>query len=386
MSDIVFILGAGASKQAGAPLVGDFLDVAAGLLWSGKVEGKKDDFIRVFETIGGLWRVNSKAQLDLTNLESVFTALEFGRVIRRVPGLKPSEIAESIASLKQLIVTTLETTIAFPIARGNSPLIAPPPPYGEFGKLVKFLVRDATPAHSVSVITFNYDICVDLALQRVGFRPDYAIATDDGSTPTVPLLKLHGSLNWAADTSTQKILTLALRDLDRELCERYAPKLAFPDTSALAIPFTSLIRDYYTHRRGLLIDPEPVIVPPSWNKTDYHNAFSDVWARAAEHLSAARFIFVIGYALPPTDLFFRHLYALGTVGESPLQKIAVYNPEPEGGEVDKRFRELVGTGTISRYGYRPIRFDEAIGEIGRSFGAMPKTAPVIQGSISHGVE
>jgi hypothetical protein len=33
-------------------------------------------------------------------------------------------------------------------------------------------------------------------------------------------------------------------------------------------------------------------------------------------------VFVIGYSLPETDSFFRHLYALGSVGKAPLRKIA----------------------------------------------------------------
>jgi hypothetical protein len=38
-----------------------------------------------------------------------------------------------------------------------------------------------------------------------------------------------------------------------------------------------------------------------------------VWRTAAQHLSEAEHIFIIGYSLPETDQFFRYLYGLGTV-------------------------------------------------------------------------
>jgi hypothetical protein len=90
LSNVVFILGAGASRQCGAPLMFDFLDVASNLLRSNEVQEKRTEFERVFVAIGALQVVHSKAQLDLNNIESIFTVLELGRIIQRVPGLKRS--------------------------------------------------------------------------------------------------------------------------------------------------------------------------------------------------------------------------------------------------------------------------------------------------------
>ncbi|MFN7929916.1 MAG: hypothetical protein U0Y68_18610 [Blastocatellia bacterium] len=99
-------------------------------------------------------------------------------------------------------------------------------------------------------------------------------------------------------------------------------------------------------------------MPPSWNKADYHNALSDVWAAAARHLSEAEYIFIIGYSLPTTDSFFRHLYALGSVGPTPLRKIIVFNPDASG-ETDQRFRDLLGPGAKARYEYQKMTFEQA---------------------------
>jgi hypothetical protein len=150
MSKVVFILGAGASKQCGAPLMTDFLDVASDLLRSNSVPEKRNEFERVFGAVGALQSVHSKAQLDLNNIESIFTVLELGRVIQRVPGLKSEDIEAAIAALKELIVKTLEVTMKFPVQNRH---IGVPTPYGAFGKLLKHIQQEAFPAQTAAVIS-----------------------------------------------------------------------------------------------------------------------------------------------------------------------------------------------------------------------------------------
>jgi hypothetical protein len=362
VSTVVFILGAGASQQCGAPLMANFLDVANDLLRTKQVEDKRQQFDRVFNVIGSLQSVHSKAQLDITNIESVFNALELGRIIQRVPGIDTAEIPSVIASLKELIVKTLETTIDFPADRSY---INAPRPYQEFASLIKYLRSEASPVQSVSVITFNYDIAADMALHRAGFGPDYVIEKDPRSQDQVRLLKLHGSLNWATEKATKKIRTLHLFDY----LQKYTIQSFGEQHSEIKVPIGSQLSEYFLNfaKPFTQVDPEPVIVPPSWNKADYHQALSDVWAAAADELSKAEYIFIIGYSLPETDSFFRHLYALGSVGKSALRKIIVYNPENHGGGVDTRFRSLLGPGAIARYDYGNMTFEKAISDIKYKF-------------------
>lgn len=62
MSEIVIILGAGASKHAGAPLMLDFLDVADELRRqpTNNLEGYAENFTSVFQAIEQLQRVHAK--------------------------------------------------------------------------------------------------------------------------------------------------------------------------------------------------------------------------------------------------------------------------------------------------------------------------------------
>ena len=332
MSNVVFILGAGASRQCGAPLMSDFLDVASNLLRSNAVQEKRVEFERVFAAIGALQAVHSKAQLDLNNIESIFTVLELGRIIQRVPGLSADQIPQAISALKELIVKTLEVTMRFPTTERY---IGVPKPYEGFASLITYLHKDAFPTQTASVISFNYDIAADMALYRAGLGPNYVIEKPPGHHVHVPLLKLHGSLNWATETSSRKIRPLHLTSYFQHYSYGGHEK-----HGSTCVPIGSQLVEYFSRFASTEVEPEPVIVPPSWNKADYHAALSGVWASAAKHLSEAEHIYVIGYSLPETDSFFRHLYALGSVGAIPLRKIAVFNPDSTGA-TDARFQALL---------------------------------------------
>ena len=337
----------------------DFLDVASNLLRSDKVEEKRVEFERVFAAIGGLQVVHSKAQLDLNNIESIFTVLELGRIIQRVPGLSVGQIPEAIAALKELIVKTLEVTMEFPITDNR---IGVPKPYDEFASLLTYLREDAFPKQTAAVISFNYDIAADMAMHRANLGPDYVIEKPPNKHPHVPLLKLHGSLNWATEkTPTRKIRPLHLMHYLQHYHANWRVK-----NSLTSIPIGSQLVEYFDKHESIKVDPEPVIVPPSWNKADYHAALSNVWASAAQHLSEATHIYIIGYSLPETDSFFRHLYALGSVGTTPLRKIAVFNPDTTG-VIDRRFKDLLGPGATARYEYHAKTFEEAISNIRKRF-------------------
>ena len=337
----------------------DFLDIASDLLRSRAVEEKRAQFERVFAAIGALQAVHSKSQLDLNNIESIFTVLELGRIIQTIPGIKTEEIPETIAALKELIVKTLEVRIKFPL---EGSYVTAPKQYEEFAKLIKHLSEEAWPKLTSSVISFNYDIAADVALYRAGLGPDYVIEKPPNVQNPIPLLKLHGSLNWATELSEIK----RIRPLHLSSFFQAYNSNMYGASGNACLDIGTKLFDYFKNRVGIEVEREPVIVPPSWNKADYHLALSDVWAAAAKHLSEAEHIFVIGYSLPETDSFFRHLYALGSASNTPLRRFEVFNPDTTG-EIDKRFRSLLGPGAAARYAYHEVTFDTAISRIKKLF-------------------
>lgn len=355
MSSVVFILGAGASRDCGAPLMWDFLDSAIDLHKTGTVAEDSPDFSLVFETIGKLQRVQSKAQLDLNNIESVFTTFELGNVIQKLPGVKPEDIPKIISALKKVIVRTLEKRIEFPVV--DQGYIIGPPSYTVFSQLLRKLKERSVPSQTVSVITFNYDIALDIAMSRESLGPDYIVEMAPNGTQQVDLMKLHGSLNWAWDPKEEVIRPFH----PQEYLIRYSAR----GSRSCHLEINKHFVDHF-QAKGIMVAKDPVIVPPTWNKADYHKLLSKVWAKAAHHLSEAEYIFIIGYSLPETDAFFRLLYALGSESDSMLRKIIVFNPETSD-EVNSRFKKILGKSALDRYAYESHKFNQVTSQVEKLF-------------------
>jgi len=320
------------------------------------VSQSQADFERLFQTVARLQVVHSKAELDLTNIESVFAAFEMARMLRSMPGTAPEQIPDVLASLRVVILKTLERTVTLHVSSGT---LSPPPPYEAFTKLIRHLSRDAHPIETVAVVTLNYDLAVDFALHSSSVLLDYGI--DGGRIHgAVPVLKLHGSLNWGACSKCNAVVPWQLSDYFQHF--RY--NIFSPETKEVILDIGSNLQQHV--HCGLGLSAEPVLVPPTWNKGDYHGSLSSVWSRAASELAEAENVFVVGYSLPDTDSFFRYLYALGTVGEGMVKRFWVFDPDKTGA-VKERFEGLLGPGTRKRFQYHENTFRQAIAVIKGEF-------------------
>ncbi len=364
MSDTVFILGAGASHKAGAPMLANFLDVARALDRTNPENPSRDAFKRVFAGIAELGGVYEKARLDSDNLEAVFAAFEMAALFGRLGRLDLADIKALPDAMRSVIVRTLESTLQFPVVGQSleSRRVSAPYPYLDF---VKMFDRTTEFEDKVAIITFNYDLAIDYALHESGRRIDYGLEAQ----PMVggfPLLKLHGSLNWlechqcgVAPYRLEEFFRV--RRFDTTLISNRAP-FQFRVSAALA-------EDPFPHCNGDFKTPRvPLLVPPTWNKGDHHQRIARVWARAAQHLSEARQIAIIGYSLPESDHFFRLLWALGTVGPTRIENLWVVNPSlKKDTELDRRYRSMLGDVALRRYKRVPMTFENALERIQKAF-------------------
>jgi NAD-dependent SIR2 family protein deacetylase len=288
----------------GAPLMQNFLTQARELRYSqGLAEKLKPIFDRVFEYQGDLLRTKAYLSSDLDNVENLFSMLDMDWQIHSVEVDKSrSEKLRIIReSLFALVIETL---------RG----VQQSHRFVEYYQIIKFL---ATAAES-SFITFNYDMAVEAALEqfdRTG-RPDFAV--DYGVNPSRlntsankrTVLKLHGSLNWVYCTA----------------CKRFS------------MPKNPLLPDELESNRHLLHDEKSclelkkfinVIIPPTWNKTNYLDEITKVWYAAVSEISQATHLFIIGYSFPRTDVFFDQMLGLALRDSKNLKKVVVLNPSAE---------------------------------------------------------
>lgn len=355
MANTIFILGAGASYKAGVPLMANFLDVAENLWKTGKVQQFEKQFENVFKGRSELQQVHSKAQLNIQNIESVFVAFEMGKTLQKFGEFKDTEIDDLVASMKSVILATIETKLEFHTTERR---IYPPEPYGEFVDMIDKLKNQSVSKQNVAIITFNYDLALDFALYHKGIELYYGLE-EKPRNDLIPFLKLHGSLNWAQCSECESVVPWYLSDyyLTRRLNLSRSSK-----TYKLRIGSKIGQHKHGNHK----VLSEPLIAPPTWSKSEYYKVLSPVWSCAAKELSDAENIFVIGYSLPESDSFFRYLYALGTVGTTLVKRFWVFDPD-ETGDVEKRFKKLLGHGAEQAFRKFTLTFSEAIGEINKTF-------------------
>lgn len=335
MSRSVFIFGAGASRQAGGPLMSDLLDVAD------RERFAENDLALVERAQKALRASYANADLDLRNIESLWAAFEMVRLVKgALPGLTQAEIDALDGATKRV----LRETISHSIRRVRGAYTAHPPvPYGQFARQILVDLRSAC------LITFNYDVSLEqgcLLASYPGMKEGHSGAVSfhyGGLEPGgagLPLLKLHGSLGWGECGACHKIVTVS--------------------TSALIgvaeHGITSSFFNGLTCCGGDIAD-EPVIVPPTWTKTQYHQQLAAVWSEAARQLADAVNLFIIGYSLPETDHFFRYLFGIGAQ-RARFRRIRVYDPFPDA--VIQRFVRFLGPEARRSLAHTACTFEEAI--------------------------
>lgn len=350
MSRVVIILGAGASKQAGAPLMNDFIAKAQDLFNAGRVEKEvAADFRLVFKAIGQLHAANTKSQLNVRNVESVWSAFEMAKQIGRLGQLSGEDAARPFTAIRTVILETLERSVRYPLAGPeHQKHPCPPVPYDKLGGLISTLLEKKKV--DVSIISFNYDLCTEFALgnNRIGY--DYCLQSD--AKCDVPLLKLHGSLNWIQDPKT------GVRGIDLgKILRRFefiwseGPHVFLKIREAL----TSVLKEQGidTGVAGF-----PFVVPPSLSKTEEQSRVFPVWQRACQELMTAQNILIFGYSLPENDNFFRYLYSLGTISDTVLKRFWVFDPNRE--EVEKRYARMLGEYALDCFKVFGMTFEQAL--------------------------
>lgn len=351
MADVVFIIGAGCSVHAGAPVMSNFLDRARELYAAGVVKDREAEFQLAFRIISELQRVHSKARLDINNIESVFSAVDLARTLGKLPGFDIGEIDAALKALVWVIVRTLERSIKFQTQEGRMRGTAE---YMALAELLKDM-QSRQPRLSAAVLTFNYDVCADISFVQNGVSFTYGL---DDTAGVLPLLKLHGSLNWGRKKVDRSIVPYSIANyVNKYVLSNYFPSDGSPEVSTdISLHMAKELREIMQD-----VENEPVIVPPTWSKGEHHREIAKVWARAARELEGATHIFILGYSLPETDQFFRLLFALGTQGRSILSKVVVFDPDRD--RVKRRFNEMLGGAALDRFEAWPERFGGGLSAI-----------------------
>jgi len=332
----VFIVGAGFSAEAGAPVVSNFFERAMELYknpQSALTTGERDIFGDIFEYRAELRIAESQVRIDPENIEDLFGLVEMA-----------SQLGEPNAETRRrnliyVILRTIELTAVTPpkdnydVVTGTEFRTQIVRPKGNMYDLFVSVVArrwDPLPATRIAqdvIISLNYDLLLEKAIEEspkderlaVGrtvkpwsLAPLYDLPSELSAEPAefeknavcrIRLLKLHGSANWA-------------------LCQR-CKKIKVLNSGSTSVTQKSLQCSC-----GELMDTR-LIVPPAWNKEEYLPLLRSVWKSASDALAEAQRIWIIGYSLPAADKFFQYLLALSLHKNKTLDQIVIVNSNPQ---------------------------------------------------------
>lgn len=325
----VYILGAGFSADAGAPLIHNFLDRSLGFLLNpttGLDEIERGQFEAVFKFRQEVAQAREKVVLDLDNIEQLFGLIEISERLRRSNDLRTSMQYLIVKTLQLATWGTRRSRIRFTATPGaeifgrigdGHPGFAREEGFKDtfscdvytfFASLVTGFVDSERErkGRRDSIITFNYDLVLEHALQRIGAVADYhlpgpMVKEPCRDTPRVTVLKLHGSANWAICTNCEGSVIV----LDEKVTEN-------PNALRETICPDCQKASYH-----------PLLIPPSWDKSEYQRITSAIWRQAVAELEKATRIIVIGYSMPEVDAFFKYLMTLSLSRNHSLFKFIV---------------------------------------------------------------
>ena len=293
----VFFLGAGASVSGGAPTFTNFRDKAKDVLYmlqGGNHDSKK---ISLFQNVLTQWNENFSDY----NIEEYYSAVELSE---QLDGDDKSITTEEIAIFIALTIQKL-------IVKSNTP---------SYKLLANYGVAKA-------IITTNWDILLEHSVEESMFH--YGALIQSYKKPPlqssggyiIPILKLHGSLNWGFCEECGQIYYFdekiygQLVSANNVKCEKH------PDVRLT-----------------------PFIIPPTLSKlekAEIRNRNSpyvplrSVWSEARKYLMSCDEVYFIGYSFPETDVQMKIFISDALRQNEKLEKITIVsNPKYGKSRVD----------------------------------------------------
>jgi len=288
MKNIVYFIGAGFSVPAGLPVLSNFLFRSREQFQNNAQ--KYEYFGSVFKYIDSLSKAKNFVSVDLFNIEEIF----------------------SIADTHSLL-------------KGSSS--------HELERFIKDVIDFYTPPFKPDVSTLNTNNI------RQIFFGDYR-----ANSLYIPFVS---SLLGLAYSSTNSGLNIIRKNISVE--KKESPEASY---KIISLNYDNIIERCVSYINETFSAAEKIsigiaklhgsvdkkIIPPTWNKRITDNLEKD-WKNAALWLSEATEIRILGYSLPKTDMYIRHLFSTALVESNYLQKIDVMCIDGDGG-TEARYNDM----------------------------------------------
>lgn len=331
MPDNVIVLGAGASFDAGIPLLAHFVERMLEFAYKGTIDNKplSETDKQIFEKVSNIRReldsYHGRANFDDRNLEDILSILSFNVL----SGDDPAE--EKLKELIKAIARTIELTCTVKHdGTVNRIQEIGPNIYRDFWS--KLFERFADPAAFPTIITFNYDLVLERALFQLLINKHY-----DGHKKRFPFggVKLnycYGEMEALA----YKIDYIRYEKADFETFPGTTLRPCKPDELQNA-PTIELLKLHgsvnfpvqkpmdHTEKPPTNMVDDPYILPPIFNKLMI-GAAKETWKTALLRLRSAKNVVVVGYSLPRTDIYMQYFLKAALGPNVTLNRLFIFNP------------------------------------------------------------
>jgi len=173
-------------------------------------------------------------------------------------------------------------------------------------------------------VTLNYDLVLERIITEIGRK--FIYLEDPGDENTIFIRKLHGSANWLKSNSSG-----VMREYDG-----WKPKILWKYEDS---KYCYNINDNFSEIPYIAFERLPALIPPIFNK-EYKEIFRKLLGFVSKDLIEAKYVIIVGYSLPSSDLLIRRIledYAKSETAH--CLKLAYINPDPK---CCKKSKELLG--------------------------------------------
>jgi len=292
---LTVLLGAGASKPSPSniPVVAEFLPE----LWRRARKLDREDLNNLAKWCG---------KNNISNIEDLLTAAQIANFTTKSSGIltllyyflysrSEPEFPHFLYSERSVIprptfrpptsdvsaIALLQDTLQILFSLLTEPMILAEPNSGH--RAISELISKHI---NTTIITTNYDGCIDQAIKEKGIPYEYLIGQkESNNNETAKLIKMHGSINWFHCESCQEMFRYNLSDIKEAYKKN---KLGYP------------VIQICKNCGGLA---RPMIVPPLSLKFFMFPPLAGLWDKAQIAFQNANIILVVGYSFSEADTY-----------------------------------------------------------------------------------
>lgn len=346
-ADNVIILGAGASFDAGVPLMSNFIDTMWNIARTGRCCGEQisendrtvlEEALGVREDLDGY---HGRASFDMWNIEDLLSILSFNAL---AGGRKEKNRFEAVTKgIAKVIEVTCRVKHSGQL--DNDPKEGRVPIYENFwAGLIDHAQETGKPIPPI--VTFNYDLVLERSLLRV------LTGSAHFGNRNKPFPWKHLCIRYAAEPLSEVRFDIKFsewgswsRDAGSPSITR-GPRLYESSDEAISTSPTETIEvkifklhgsvNFPRPKRGRLekstgvqklvssLD-DPLILPPVFNKAT-NSLGGTAWAEALRSIRACKNLIVCGYSLPATDIYMQYFLKSALGPNQDLNRIFVFDP------------------------------------------------------------